>query len=609
MKNDDLYAMRHSLAHILASALQRIYPEIQFGIGPVIDNGFYYDIDLGQKTISDLDFPKIESAMADIIAEDQEFINYSLPLEDAIEWAKNNNQKYKLELLNDLKKYGTTVYNDINPLKAGKSHIQEVSYYKNGDFIDLCRGPHLSSTGKVGAFKLTKISGAYWRGDSKNKQMQRIYGVAFKTNKELLDYLNKQELSKLNDHRKLGQELDLFVFSNLVGSGLPLFTPRGTIIREELLNYSNQLRLNNGYQKVFIPHITKSELYEVSGHMDKFGDELFLVKSQETNDKLILKPMNCPHHSQIYAAKQRSYKELPIRYLETTTVYRDEKSGELGGLNRVRAITQDDSHIFCTEDQMEEEINRIFEMIKELYDKFDIQLKVRLSLKNNEKKYLGSEDIWVKAQKVLEEIIKINHMEYFVAEGEAAFYGPKIDFIGLDSMDREHQIATIQLDFIQPVRFGLEYDDANGSKKNPIMIHSALLGSVERFMSIYLEHVGGKLPVWISPEQIRFIALNQSLEIQKYLSEIEEKAHKLGLRIKIDNENDSVSKKVRNAELMKIPYIVVIGMNEIKNNIVLPRIRNDLITNLEKNNKPLKIDDFLGIVKEEYSKRLNHSII
>ncbi len=609
MKNDDLYAMRHSLAHILASALQRIYPEIQFGIGPVIDNGFYYDIDLGQKTISDLDFPKIESAMADIIAEDQEFINYSLPLEDAIEWAKNNNQKYKLELLNDLKKYGTTVYNDINPLKAGKSHIQEVSYYKNGDFIDLCRGPHLSSTGKVGAFKLTKISGAYWRGDSKNKQMQRIYGVAFKTNKELLDYLNKQELSKLNDHRKLGQELDLFVFSNLVGSGLPLFTPRGTIIREELLNYSNQLRLNNGYQKVFIPHITKSELYEVSGHMDKFGDELFLVKSQETNDKLILKPMNCPHHSQIYAAKQRSYKELPIRYLETTTVYRDEKSGELGGLNRVRAITQDDSHIFCTEDQMEEEINRIFEMIKELYDKFDIQLKVRLSLKNNEKKYLGSEDIWVKAQKVLEEIIKINHMEYFVAEGEAAFYGPKIDFIGLDSMDREHQIATIQLDFIQPVRFGLEYDDANGSKKNPIMIHSALLGSVERFMSIYLEHVGGKLPVWISPEQIRFIALNQSLEIQKYLSEIEEKAHKLGLRIKIDNENDSVSKKVRNAELMKIPYIVVIGMNEIKNNTVLPRIRNDLITNLEKNNKPLKIDDFLGIVKEEYSKRLNHSII
>ncbi len=609
MKNDDLYAMRHSLAHILASALQRIYPEIQFGIGPVIDNGFYYDIDLGQKTISDLDFPKIESAMADIIAEDQEFINYSLPLEDAIEWAKNNNQKYKLELLNDLKKYGTTVYNDINPLKAGKSHIQEVSYYKNGDFIDLCRGPHLSSTGKVGAFKLTKISGAYWRGDSKNKQMQRIYGVAFKTNKELLDYLNKQELSKLNDHRKLGQELDLFVFSNLVGSGLPLFTPRGTIIREELLNYSNQLRLNNGYQKVFIPHITKSELYEVSGHMDKFGDELFLVKSQETNDKLILKPMNCPHHSQIYAAKQRSYKELPIRYLETTTVYRDEKSGELGGLNRVRAITQDDSHIFCTEDQMEEEINRIFEMIKELYDKFDIQLKVRLSWKNNEKKYLGSEDIWVKAQKVLEEIIKINHMEYFVAEGEAAFYGPKIDFIGLDSMDREHQIATIQLDFIQPVRFGLEYDDANGSKKNPIMIHSALLGSVERFMSIYLEHVGGKLPVWISPEQIRFIALNQSLEIQKYLSEIEEKAHKLGLRIKIDNENDSVSKKVRNAELMKIPYIVVIGMNEIKNNTVLPRIRNDLITNLEKNNKPLKIDDFLGIVKEEYSKRLNHSII
>ena len=523
--------MRHSLAHILASALQRIYPEIQFGIGPVIDNGFYYDIDLGQKTISDLDFPKIESAMADIIAEDQEFINYSLPLEDAIEWAKNNNQKYKLELLNDLKKYGTTVYNDINPLKAGKSHIQEVSYYKNGDFIDLCRGPHLSSTGKVGAFKLTKISGAYWRGDSKNKQMQRIYGVAFKTNKELLDYLNKQELSKLNDHRKLGQELDLFVFSNLVGSGLPLFTPRGTIIREELLNYSNQLRLNNGYQKVFIPHITKSELYEVSGHMDKFGDELFLVKSQETNDKLILKPMNCPHHSQIYAAKQRSYKELPIRYLETTTVYRDEKSGELGGLNRVRAITQDDSHIFCTEDQMEEEINRIFEMIKELYDKFDIQLKVRLSLKNNEKKYLGSEDIWVKAQKVLEEIIKINHMEYFVAEGEAAFYGPKIDFIGLDSMDREHQIATIQLDFIQPVRFSLEYDDANGSKKNPIMIHSALLGSVERFMSIYLEHVGGKLPVWISPEQIRFIALNQSLEIQKYLSEIEEKAHKLAISI------------------------------------------------------------------------------
>lgn len=609
MNDDKLYAMRHSLAHILASALQQLYPEVKFGVGPVIENGFYYDVYIKNKNLSEKDFPAIEKKMHEIIKENQQFIKYTKTINEAMDWAHQNDQIFKLELLEILKKYGTTSYKDIKVTKEATTGVQEVSFYKNGDFIDLCKGPHLSSTGKVKEFKLVKISGAYWRGDAKNKQLQRIYGVAFETKEELLNYLKSQEEAKNNDHRRLGRELDLFTFSNLVGSGLPLFTPRGTIIREELLNYSAQLRLEKGFQKVFIPHITRDELYKVSGHLDKFGDELFLVKSQETKDRLVLKPMNCPHHSQIYASRQRSYRDLPIRYLETTTVYRDEKSGELGGLNRVRSITQDDSHIFCTEDQIEYEINQIFLMIKELYEQFDIPLKVRLSLKNDQKKYLGTDEVWRRAQEELEKVININKMNYFVAEGEATFYGPKIDFIGVDSLDREHQVATIQLDFIQPIRFGLEYDNIDGSKRNPIMIHSALLGSVERFMSIYIEHVGGKFPVWVAPEQIRFLMLNQSKEVQKYVKNIETQVAKLGLRAEIDDENSSISKKIRNAELMKIPYIVVIGNDEVKTNKLLPRIRKDLILNISQNNKSISLEDFLKHVKNEHINRSKQSTI
>lgn len=602
--------MRHSLAHILASAIYNIYPNAQFGVGPVIENGFYYDILIDNYLISEKDFGKIEDEMRRIIKQNQKFENYKLPIEDALDWSIKSKQTFKRELIESLKENGTTVYKDLkdNLNIPKENNIKEVSFYKNGNFNDLCRGPHLNSTGEVGSFKLTKISGVYWRGDNNNSQMQRIYGVGFFTDKELNDYILGLEKAKNSDHRKLGKDLDLFVFSDLVGSGLPLFTPRGTIIRDELLNYSNALRLSRGFKKVFIPHLTKTDLYDVSGHMSKFGHELFLVKSQETKDKLVLKPMNCPHHAQIYSSQQRSYKELPIRYLETTTVYRDEKSGELGGLNRVRSITQDDSHIFCTEDQIEGEINQIIEMVKELYKKLNINLKIRLSFRDNIGKYLGGKEVWNNSQQQLKNALIKNDIEFYIEEGEAAFYGPKIDFMGTDSLDREHQIATVQLDFIQPKRFNLEYDDSNGEKKNPVMIHSALLGSVERLMSIIIEHTGGKLPVWLSPEQLRIVTINQDKEIIEYTNDITKKCLEMGIRIETDMNNESISKKIRKAELIKVPYVVVIGLEELKSNKVKPRIRLDLEPKDYKS-KPIEINKFLEIIIKEVKEKSSKSLL
>jgi threonyl-tRNA synthetase len=609
---DQLHAMRHSLAHITATAVQRLWPEAKFGVGPVVEHGFYYDIDLGETKVSEDDFPKIEAEMAKVIKDNVEFERFELPIDEAITWAEEHKQPYKQELLNDLKRAGTTVAKDLSAdemgtIADGAGEVANVSFYRNGDFTDLCRGPHVESTGKVGAFKLMRVAGAYWRGNEKNPQMQRLYGVAFATPKELRQHLDMLAEAKKRDHRKLGQELDLFVFSDMVGSGLPLFTPRGTVLREELVAFSNQLRERSGFQKVWIPHMTKTDLYEASGHWAKFGDELFLVTSQETKDKLVLKPMNCPHHTRIYSSQPRSYRELPIRYLETTTVYRDEKTGELGGLNRVRSITQDDSHVFCRNDQIEQEINILLAAAHELYTTVGMNLRVRLSYRDETDAYLGSPELWKTAQEQLKNAVIANGLEYYEEEGEAAFYGPKIDFMATDAIGREHQVATVQLDFVQPERFALEYVGDDGEKKQPVMIHCALLGSIERFLSVYIEHTAGKFPVWVAPEQIRVISVNQEDATVAFTAEVSKMAYDLGLRVTLDNTNESVGKKIRSAELAKVPYTIVVGEKELGSREVVPRIRKDMV--VQEGERAIGIDQFLKTVANEAKTRvLNTSL-
>ena len=582
-KEEKLFKMRHSLAHIMAAAVQRIYPDAKFGVGPAINDGFYYDIDLGDNKISENNFGKIEKAMRRIIAESQDFVRSEVSIEDAINWAKENNQPYKLELLNDLKNAGTT---NAKILAEGDFELgdgaETVSFYTNGNYKDLCRGPHLSNTKEVGAFKLMRVAGAYWRGDEKNPQMQRLYGVAFETQEELDDYLQKMEEAKKRDHRKLGKELDLYTVSPLVGIGLPLFTPRGTILRDVLANYSNQLRQKYGFEKVWTPHITKKDLYEKSGHWAKFGEELFLVKSQVTGGQFALKPMNCPHHTQIFASNPRSYKDLPIRYLETTTDYRDEQTGELGGLNRVRSLTQDDSHIFCRTDQIESEIQNLLAAAHELYSGIGMKLRVRLSYRDESDSYLGDLAVWESAQKQLKKAVISNNLEYFEQEGEAAFYGPKIDFMATDAIGREHQVATVQLDFVQPERFELSYKNSEGQDEQPVMIHCALLGSIERFMSVYIEHKAGWFDFWAAPEQIRILTINDTLndyveEVSKILSGVvlDSPVKFNEIRYSVDNRNESLGKKIREATSMKIPVQLIVGPKDKENNEVSVRFRKD----------------------------------
>jgi len=573
-QNESLHAMRHSLAHITASAVKRLWPDAKFGVGPVVDNGFYYDIDIGELNISESDFKRIEKEMRSIVNAGQEFEHFDMPIDQAIEWARENGQPYKEELLNDLKRSGTTIAKDLDVSELGlatngDAAVETVSFYKNGEFVDLCRGPHVANTKEVGAFKLQRVAGAYWRGKEGNPQMQRLYGVAFPTKEELDAYLERLELAKQRDHRKLGKELDLYTISPLVGAGLPLFTPRGTILRDIMSQYSNQLRQRFGFQKVWTPHITKKDLYEASGHWAKFGDELFLVKSQETNDSFALKPMNCPHHTQIYASSPRSYKDMPVRFLETTTDYRDEKTGELGGLNRVRSLTQDDSHVFARPDQIEEEIHNLLASARELYEKIGMTLRVRLSYRDESDGYLGDPALWESAQAQLKAAVETLGLDFFEQEGEAAFYGPKIDFMATDAIGREHQVATVQLDFVQPQRFELSYTDQDGSAQQPIMIHCALLGSIERFLSVFIEHTGGWFPLWAAPEQVRILTINDT--VLDYVAEISEVLNGTvlmepvkfnELRFSVDDRNESLGKKIREATKEKIPVQLIVGQQD-----------------------------------------------
>lgn len=566
MKQTDIDHLRHSCAHLLAAAVLKIWPATKLTIGPAIETGFYYDFDF-KKPVSEDDFPKIEAEMERLLKGWKGFEKSQITLNEAKKKFKGN--KYKLELVEEIAKKG-----------------ENITTYRAGDFEDLCRGGHSDNPKKdIGAFKLLSVAGAYWRGDEKNKMLTRVYGTCFSSQKELDSYMENLEQAKLRDHRRLGKELDLFVFSDLVGSGLPMFTPRGTILRNELLNFSEQLQLESGYEKVFIPHITKTELYKKSGHWDKFGSELFLVKSQETDEQFVLKPMNCPHHTQIYASRKRSYKELPIRYMETTVQYRDEKPGELLGLSRVRAITIDDSHVFCTPEQVEGEFNIIINMLRKLYSSLNMTFRARLSFRDDSNKFLGDKKHWEQAQKTLEKVAKNQNLDYVVGDGEAAFYGPKIDILVMDSLGRQWQCATEQLDFVQPARFGLTYTDADGIEKTPFMVHKALLGSIERFLSVYIEHTAGNFPLWLSPTQVSIIPISE--KHNSYAQKIEKQLKENRVRAVVNLRNEKMQSKIRDAQRYKVPLMIILGDKEVQSETITVRTRSG------ENKFNLKFDKFL----------------
>lgn len=585
MNDEQLYAMRHSLAHITAAAVKRLWPEAKFGIGPVVENGFYYDIDLGEQKISEVNFGKIEKTMRRIIAEAQDFEPFKMPIDEALTWAKENGQPYKEELLNDLKRSGTTLAKDLDKdelgtIAEGDAMLEEASFYKNGEFVDLCRGPHITNTKEVGAFKLLRVAGAYWRGKENNPQMQRLYGVAFATQEELDQYLERLEQAKLRDHRKLGKELDIYATSTLIGAGLPLFTPRGTILRDKLNDLAQSYRLDRGYEKVWIPHIANLETYKVSGHFEKFPDLLHFT-SMESGDELALKPVNCPHHTQIFASRPRSYRELPLKYLETTTVYRDEKSGELGGLNRVRSITQDDSHVFCSEAQVEGVFAELIESAQELYSLVGLKLSLRLSFRDASDSYIGEHEVWNRAESSIRKLAQKFELEHEIGLGEAAIYGPKMDFMATDALGRKFQLATVQLDYMMPERFGLEYTSEDGSKQRPVIIHCALLGSVERFLSIFIEHTAGWFPFWIAPEQVRILTINDT--VLDYVGEIKEILRVVVLmtpvkyneiRFTSDERNESLGKKIREATAWKIPVQLIVGPRDKEERMVSVRTQS-----------------------------------
>lgn len=564
-ENSLVMRMRHTLSHVMAAAVRELYPEAKFGIGPAIETGFYYDIDFGTTKVTETDLARIEKKMRSIIARKLPMTYREVSREEAMNWAIEQKQDLKKELIEELPESETISFYDLGEL-----------------FSDLCKGPHVENTSECGSFKLSRVAGAYWRGDEKRQMLTRIYGVAFETQEELDEYLKRQEEAKARDHRKLGKELDLFCFSDLVGAGLPMFSPRGTVLRDVLANYSLSLRKKAGFERVWTPHITKTDLYKTSGHFAKFGDELFMVRSQVNGDEFALKPMNCPHHTQIFASRPRTYREMPIRYMEPTTDYRDEKTGELGGLSRVRSLTQDDSHVFCRTTQIKDEIQNLVGIVRELYSAVGMnKLRARLSYRNDEDKYLGDKALWEMAQKQIKQAAIDNNLEYFEMEGEAAFYGPKIDFMAEDAIGREHQVATVQLDFVQPERFGLEFTNEKGEKERPVMIHHATLGSVERFMSVFIEHTAGWFPFWCAPEMVRILTVND--QVAEYVEKIKaildgvvlEKplAHN-ELRYTVDASDDSLGKKIRRATEMKIPCVLIVGPKDVEAEEVSVRLRD-----------------------------------
>ncbi len=538
---------RHTLAHLLAAAVLEHYPQAKLTLGPATDTGFYYDIDFSKgETPGEDDLKLLQKTMKKLLNKWDVFSHVEVSAEDARKHFADN--KFKLELIDEIQAKGETI-----------------TLYTAGGFTDLCRGGHVERPKdelNTDAFKLDKIAGAYWRGDEKNPMLTRIYGLAFDTKDELDAYITQLEEAKKRDHRKLGKEMDLFTFSELVGAGLPLWTPDGSLVRHLLDTYIWQLREKNGYQRVTIPHITKKDLYQKSGHWDKFADELFRITTREGKE-YALKPMNCPHHTQIFDRKPHSYRDMPQRYAETTMVYRDEQSGELGGLTRVLSITQDDSHVFCRHSQVKEEFFRIWDMVDTFYATFGFsEILVRLSFHepSEMEKYLGTKEIWNNAENALRDIAKERGAEYFEAPGEAAMYGPKLDFMAKDSLGREHQVATIQLDMNLPERFDLTCINEAGEKERIVMIHCAIMGSVERFAAVLFEHLGGNFPLWLAPVQVAIIPVNEVH--YEYAHEVHKALHSAGIRVQLDDSKESMGKKIRGAKQAKLPYFIVIGDKE-----------------------------------------------
>jgi len=579
MKENQLEIMRHSCSHLLAMAVVKLFPKTKLGIGPAIENGFYYDFEF-TKPIEEKDLAKISTKMKEIAKKKFPFIKKEVTIEEAKKIFKN--QPYKLELIEDL----------------AKERKKKVSLYKTGDFVDLCSGPHIKDTSGIGPFKLLSIAGAYWRGSEKNKMLTRIYGTCFQTAKELEKYLWQIEEAKKRDHRKIGKELDLFTFSELVGPGLPLYTEKGTIIINELYNALLEISKKYGVKEVKIPHLAKIDLYKISGHAEKFKDELFRVKTHY-NIEFILKPVNCPHHTQIYASRPRSYRDLPIRYIESTVQHRDEKPGEVGGLTRTRSFMVDDGHTFCTVDQIKEEAKNTCKIIEEFYKGVGLWGNQWISLSVSDpktpEKYIGEEKDWKKAEKMIQEISKELNLKGKIMVGEAALYGPKIDYMSKDPLGNDIQLATVQIDFAMPKRFGLTYTDKDGKEKTPVMLHRAILGSYERFIAFLLEHSDGALPVWLSPVQTLVIPITEKQNDygQKIVDQLLEK----NIRAELDNRGETMSAKIRDAELQKIPYILVVGDKEIKAKAINVRVRGEKILG------SMKLDKFLKLIQEDIAKK------
>ncbi|MFH1047603.1 MAG: threonine--tRNA ligase [Patescibacteria group bacterium] len=589
--------MRHSAAHILAAAVMELYPEAKFGVGPAIEHGFYYDIAV-TTPITTQDLQKIEKRMRKIVERNAEFKRDELNIDDAIKFFADRQQDFKVDLIKALKEKGTTSMSEEEQRDAGGS-AETASIYWTGNFVDLCRGPHVASSKFVGgAFKLTKVAGAYWRGKAENAMLQRIYGLLFETQNELDDYLKMMEEAEKRDHRKLGQELDLFCFSPLVGPGLPMFTERGVILREKLEEFVTALQEPYGYKRVRIPHIAKTDLYKTSGHWDKFEDDLFHVKSKKTDDEFVLKPMNCPHHTQIFASQPRSYRDLPIKMAEVTMVYRDENTGQLQGLSRVRSITQDDAHVFCTMEQVEKEVQIVQKVISKFYKTFNMPLRVRLSVRDPKtpEKYLGGDEVWETSEGILKQALKKDGItDYEIGVGEAAFYGPKLDFIAKDAIGREWQLATCQLDFNLPERFKLEYMGEDGEKHRPVMIHRAVLGSKERFIGILIEHYAGAFPAWLAPVQVQVIPVSKPhwTVCRKLVKQLEA----AGLRVGYNEVRETVGNMIRKAEKQKVPFMLVIGDNEKSLKNLNVRIRG------KKTEQKMALKKFIAYATENITKR------
>jgi len=573
----------HSSAHLMAAAIESLYPGVKFGIGPHIETGFYYDIDFMGYSISSDDFPKIEEKMKELASQKIQFVRREVPKAEALDYFTKKGDEYKLEL--------------IDGLEDG-----QISFYESGPFTDLCRGPHLHDTSAIKAIKLLKTAGAYWRGDEKRKQLTRIYAVTFPKKKELDEYLALLEEAAKRDHRKLGRELELFTFSPLVGQGLPLWLPKGAALRDRLEQFLRKVQKKYGYQQVITPHIGNVNLYKTSGHYAKYGADSFRpITTPQEGEEFFLKPMNCPHHCQIYAARPRSYKELPLRLAEFGTVYRYEQSGELHGLTRVRGFTQDDAHLYCTADQIKEEFCKVIDIILYIFKTLKFEnYKAQVSLRdpNNKEKYIGTDENWEKAQRAIIEAAAEKGLNTIEVEGEAAFYGPKLDFMVKDAIGREWQLGTVQVDYNLPERFGLEYTDADGQKKRPVMIHRAPFGSMERFVAVLLEHTGGNFPLWLTSDQVVILPISE--KYMDYARKVQAALDEQDIRCYIDERSEKTGRKIRDAETAKVPYMVIVGENEEKDGTVSVRRHGNI------NDGTMPLQGFVDLIRKAIAEELEN---